>query len=57
VADHNGPIALVEIIFDPSTYRFIGLQTIISGKIVTAYALVKSAIVNSAPPGANGESN
>jgi hypothetical protein len=43
-----------EVIFDQETYQFIGTQTTVGNQVTQAYALVKTAIENTAPPGSPG---
>ena len=56
VAMKTGPSEAHELIFNPASYQFIGTQTVIGGQVTQAYALIKTAIVDNAPPGAAGSS-
>jgi hypothetical protein len=56
VAMKTGPSEAHELIFNPASYQFIGTQTVTGGQVTQAYALIKTAIVDNAPPGAAGSS-
>jgi hypothetical protein len=54
VAMKYGGNQVNEVIFDPGSYKFIGTQSVIGNQIGQAYALVRTTIVNTAPPGSAG---
>ena len=54
VAMKYGGNQVNEVIFDPGSYKFIGTQSVIGNQVGQAYALVRTAIVNTAPPGSAG---
>jgi hypothetical protein len=54
VAMKYGTDQINEVIFDQETYQFIGTQTTVGNQVTQAYALVKTAIENTAPPGSPG---
>jgi hypothetical protein len=51
VAMKYGGNQVNEVIFDPGSYKLTGTQSVIDNRVGQAYALVKTAIVNTAPPG------